>query len=134
MARDTAQERRDNLNRGIPKHSGLDDTTREALRRAADGGNEGIAVNSFADLGRGTISADPTEGPLNPNQDPEGIVSVRTDDPLLGGTPGGAPAADTSSEFDDSYTKAELQAELDKRGVDYSQSDSKDDLLGKLNG
>lgn len=136
MARDTAQEKRDNINQGIPAHSGLDDATRDKLRRAADGGNDGIAVNSFADLQRGTISADPTEGPLNPNQDPSGIVSVRTDDPLMGGTPGGAAASDAGSDggFDDTYSKAELQDALDERGIDYTTSDTKDDLLKKLNG
>lgn len=134
MARDTAQEKRDNINQGIPAHSGLDEATRDRLRRAADGGNDGIAVNSFADLQRGTVSADPTEGPLNPNQDPEGIVSVRTDDPLLGGTPGGAAASEATTEFDDSYTKADLQAALDEKGIEYAQSETKDELLDKLNG
>lgn len=134
MARDTAQERRDNLNQGIPKHSGLDEATREKLRRAADGGNDGIAVNSFADLQRGTINSDPTQGPLNPNQDAEGIVSVRTDDPLMGGTPGGASAEEAGPAYDDSYTKDELQDALDDKGIAYTQSDTKDDLLKKLNG
>lgn len=93
MTRDVAQEGRDNINQGLPAHSGLDEGTKASLQRSLDAGDEGIVVGSFKDLQTGA-TADPLEDrPLNPNQSAEGTVLV-TDLPDPAG--GGETVSDSS--------------------------------------
>lgn len=76
MARDTAQESRDNINQGLPAESGLDEGTRASIQRSLDGGaGQGIKVGSFRDLQVGDTDVPLESRPLNPNQ-PDGAVPV----------------------------------------------------------
>jgi hypothetical protein len=81
MPRDNEQERRDNLNRGIPKQRGLDEGTKASLQRSLDDSTEGIRVGSFRDLQVGL-----TDTPLEdrPSQDDSGVVSIAENDEQQG--------------------------------------------------
>lgn len=77
MPRDTAQESRDNINQGIPAHSGLDEGTKASLQRSLDRGtSNGIVVGSFKDLQTGATAEPLEDRPLNPNQSADGVVLV----------------------------------------------------------
>lgn len=82
MARDHDQERRDNVNRGIPKHSGLDEGTKASLQRSLDATGEGIKVGSFRDLQVGDTARPLEDRPTNPNQSDEGLVTADELDPV----------------------------------------------------
>lgn len=72
-------------NYGLPAKKGVDAGTKASLERTA-GDKHAIAVNSFADLQRGTVTADPREGPMNPAQDPSKLVTPGEHD-LAAGIP-----------------------------------------------
>lgn len=50
------------------------------------------------------------------------------------GEPTGTTVGDTTDASSDTRTKADLQAELDAQGIEYSSSDTKSELLAKLEG
>ena len=62
-----ATNKSDNMNQGLPDHTGLDEGTRARLRAAADGGNDGIVVGSFRDLQLGDTAVPVVDRPLNEN-------------------------------------------------------------------
>ena len=123
----------DNMNQGLPDNTGLDETTRARLRAAADGGNDGIVVGSFADLQRGTVG-DPTSAPLNPNVPEEAnLVTPAENDAQLGTTTVETEreglTVEGQADYDD-MTKEELQAEAEARGV--ATSGTKDEIRARL--
>lgn len=132
MAKSTS----DNLNQGVPEHSGLDEATRARLRAQADGGNDGIVVGSFADLQRGT-TGDPMGAPKNPmveNNDLNLVTPAEADaelgvDTLETQREGISPAGQADY---DSMTKEELQAEAEARGL--ATSGTKDEIRARLEG
>lgn len=81
MARDHDAERRDNINRGLPKHSGLDEGTKASLQRSAEAGGDGIVVGSFRDLQVGDTDKPLEDRPLNPNQEGEPVLVTELPDP-----------------------------------------------------
>lgn len=81
MARDTDQERRDNINRGLPKHSGLDEGTKASLQRSLDDKGAGIKVGSFRDLQVGDTDRPLEDRPVNPNQSDDDLVTAADLDP-----------------------------------------------------
>lgn len=128
MARDNAQEKRDNMNRGIPRQSGLDDGTRASLERSLNAGNEGIKVGSFRDLQVGLTDVPVEDRPLNPNQDPEGVIEIN-EFIAKEGVDDQGPA--TATDYDD-YTVEELKDELAAQGK--AVSGTKQELIDRLNG
>jgi hypothetical protein len=120
---------------------GQDPGSVEAKLHAAIPNTEGDLVGNFADLQR--MGAIATTGTL---PTPPGDEDVETSDlsdafvepspPGDGDGGGTATAADTTAEgevaFED-MTKAELQAELDSRGVEYSASATKQELVDLAN-
>ena len=118
------------LNSGLPEHgSGLDPETKAAIERNANKDGAGVIVGGIQDVQRffGELAKDESEPTVNipPGEDESSPTSMEHD----------ALTADTatSAAFDDSYTKDEIAAELDRRGIDYSSGDTKADLLDKLN-
>ena len=129
MARDNAQEKRDNLNRGIPKQSGLDDGTRASLERSLNAGNEGIKVGSFRDLQVGLTDIPVADRPLNPTQDPDGVIEINEFMAQEGVDE--AAGASGGTDYDD-YTVEELKDELAAQGQPVSGT--KQELIDRLNG
>ena len=127
MARDSAQEKRDNLNRGIPQQSGLDDGTRASLERALNGGDGGVKVGSFRDLQLGLTDTPVEDRPLNPNQDPDGVITVNEH---IAQEDAAATTTTSDTDYDD-YTVEELKDELAAQGKPVSGS--KQELIDRLN-
>ena len=117
------------LNSGLPQHGrGLDPETKAAMERNANKDGAGVIVGGTQDVQRffAELAKDPNEPTVNipPGEDESSPTSIEHDQATAGGT----------ATFDDTYTKQELQDALDERGVEYNQSDAKDELLAKLNG
>lgn len=121
------------LNSGLPDHgSGLDPDTKAAMERNASKDGKGVIVGGIGDVQRffAEVAKDDAEPTVQIPRGEDASSPTSMEHDALTGT-GTATAAPT---FDDSYTKQEIQDELDRRGVDYNASDTKDDLLDKLNG
>ena len=134
MARDLAQEARDAVNQGLPKHGrGLDAGTRAALERALGDKDEGIKVGSFRDLQVGLTDTPVAERPVNPNQDDAGLIDINDhiakEEATIGQDTGGTAGESVSYE---EYTVEELKDELAAR--DLPTSGNKQDLIDRLNG
>lgn len=133
MPRDTDQERRDNINRGVPAHRGLDDGTKASLRRALEDRDEGIKVGSFRDLQMGLTDTPLEDRPVNPNQSEEGLVTlpdhVAAEAAVSGTDTSGTDAGVTA--YDDSYTLEELRDAAVDKGL--ATSGTKAELIARLN-
>lgn len=121
------------LNSGLPDQDGLDEGTRSALLRAAEKTGKPVVVGGVQDMQKffGEKALDDSEDTVNipPGETEESVITTAEHDALVS-TQAGVPVG----EFSDSNTKDELQAELDRRGIEYGSSDTKADLLDKLNG
>lgn len=134
MARDLAQEARDALNQGLPKHgSGLDEGTRAALDRSLNGKDSGIKVGSFRDLQVGLTDIPVADRPPNPNQPEDGLIEINEhiakEEAVIGET--GVGGAERATGYDD-YTVEELKDELSDKGL--AVSGTKQELIDRLNG
>lgn len=132
MARDQAQEARDAVNQGLPKHgAGLDEGTKASLRRALEGKDEGIKVGSFRDLQVGLTDIPVADRPAR--QDESGVIEINEhiakEEALIGET--GVGGAELAPNYDD-YTVEELKDELAAR--DLAVSGTKQELIDRLNG
>jgi hypothetical protein len=125
---------------------GADPATAEALTNYARPATPAIAGN-LADLNRmgqiavtGKVDTPPGQADIPATNLEEAFAAPPAPDLNTGlQTPMGQidaegnPVEGTSS-ASDSRTKAELQAELDARGIEYTSSETKADLIAKLGG
>lgn len=120
------------LNSGLPDHQGLDDDTRSALRRQADKEGKAVVVGGVQDFQKyfGEKALDDSEEIVEVprGETPDSVMTSQENDELT------AAATAGTATVDDSNTKEEIQAALDEQGIDYSSSDTKAELLEKLNG
>lgn len=126
-----ASTREPGLNSGLPNQDGLDDGTREALRRNSEKvAGQGVIVGGIQDVQRyfGELAKDDSEPAVTmpPGTDESNPTSLEHDAAT-------ATATASAPEFDDSYSKADLQAALDDRGIDYTTSETKEELIDRLN-
>lgn len=127
---------------------GADPATAEALTNYARPNTQAIAGN-LADLMRmgqiavtGKVDTPPGQADIPADNLEEAFAEPPAPDLNQGlqtpmgqidgdGNPVGSSGGNGGT---DSRTKAEIQAELDERGIEYSTSDTKADLVAKLNG
>lgn len=123
--------RESGLNSGLPDQDGLDDGTRAAIQRTLERGKP-VVVGGVQDFQKffGEKALDDSEETVNlpPGETSETVITTAEHDAV---TPGSGP--DTAA-VDDSNTKEEIQAALDDRGIEYNASDTKQELLDRLNG
>lgn len=124
---------------------GADPATAEALTNYARPNTPALAGN-LADLNRmgqiavtGKVDTPPGQADIPATELTEAFAEPPAPDLNTGlQTPMGQIDAEgnpvESTGSSDSRTKAEIQAELDERGIEYTSSDTKADLLAKLNG
>lgn len=120
------------LNSGIPEGQGLDDNTRAALLRQAEKQGQPVVVGGIQDVQKffGEKALDSSEETVNvpPGETEESVMTTAENDALTAAATGTAPVVD------DSNTKEEITAALDERGIEYNASDTKQELLDRLNG
>ena len=123
-------KREPGLNSGLPDQDGLDDGTRAAIERSLTRGKP-VVVGGVQDFQKffGEKALDDAEETVNlpPGETEESVITTAEHDATTPGS--GADAAAVSED----NTKEEIQAALDDRGIEYNASDTKQELLDRLN-